>query len=108
MPQTDYVLGEFPDEQPFARVTLLEDTDTLLADEAISSNGIVNVANEYDYRGRRIRKTTLTTETTFVYDGWNLVYERCKREAQAESSCRANEAHENWFRDNGFNLQIRR
>ena len=36
------------------------------------------------------------------------IYERCKREAQAESSRRANEAHENWFRDNGFNLQIRR
>ena len=31
----DYVLGEFPDEQPFARVTLLEDPDTLLADETI-------------------------------------------------------------------------
>ena len=31
----DYVLGKFPDEQPFARVTLLEDPDTLLADETI-------------------------------------------------------------------------
>ena len=33
------------------------------------------VANQYDYRGRRIRKTTPTTETTFVYDGWNLILE---------------------------------
>ena len=31
----DYVLGKLSDEQPFARVTLLEDPDTLLADEAI-------------------------------------------------------------------------
>ena len=42
---------------------------------SVSSNGIVIVANEYDYRNRRIRKTTPTTETTFVYDGWNLIHE---------------------------------
>ena len=36
------------------------------------------------------------------------IYERCKREAQAESSRRANEAHEDWYRNNGFNIQIRR
>ena len=43
---------------------------------SVSSNGITLVANQYDYKGRRIKKTTQTTETTFVYDGWNLVYER--------------------------------
>ncbi len=42
---------------------------------SVSSNGVVLVANEYDYRGRRIRKTTPTAETTFVYDGWNLIHE---------------------------------
>ena len=42
---------------------------------SVSSNGVVLVANEYDYRGRRIRKTTSTEETTFVYDGWNLIHE---------------------------------
>ena len=42
---------------------------------SVSSNGITLVNNQYDYRGRRIRKTTPTTETTFVYDGWHLVYE---------------------------------
>ena len=42
---------------------------------SVSSNGIVIVANQYDYNGRRIRKTTPTTETTFVYDGWNLIHE---------------------------------
>ena len=42
---------------------------------SVSLNGITLVANQYDYRGRRIRKTTSTAETTFVYDGWNLVYE---------------------------------
>ena len=36
------------------------------------------------------------------------IYDRCKKEAQAENARRANEAHENWFRNNGFNLQIRR
>ena len=40
-----------------------------------SSNGVVLVANQYDYKGRRIRKTTPTTETTFVYDGWHLIHE---------------------------------
>ena len=42
---------------------------------SVSSNGIVLVANQYDDRGRRIRKTTPTTETTYVYDGWNLIHE---------------------------------
>ena len=42
---------------------------------SVSSNGVVLVANQYDYKGRRIRKTTPTTETTFVYDGWNLIHE---------------------------------
>ena len=42
---------------------------------SVSSNGITLVVNQYDYRGRRIRKTTPTTETTFVYDGWNLIHE---------------------------------
>ena len=36
------------------------------------------------------------------------IYDRCRSEAQAESSRRANDAHENWYRKNGFNLQIRR
>ena len=36
------------------------------------------------------------------------IYDQCKREAQAESSRRANEAHEDWYRSNGFNIQIRR
>ena len=49
------------------------DSENRLA--SVSSNGVVLVANEYDYRGRRIRKTTPTTETTFVYDGWNLIHE---------------------------------
>ena len=41
----------------------------------VTSNNIVLVANQYDYKGRRIRKTTPTTETTFIYDGWNLIHE---------------------------------
>ena len=42
---------------------------------SVSSNGVVLVANQYDYRNRRIRKTTQTAETTFVYDDWNLIHE---------------------------------
>ncbi len=40
-----------------------------------SSNGVILIANEYDYRNRRIKKTTPTLATTFVYDGWNLIHE---------------------------------
>ena len=36
------------------------------------------------------------------------IYDRCKSEAQEESSRRANEAHENWYRNNGYNIEIRR
>ena len=43
---------------------------------SVSSNEIVLVANQYDHKGRRIRKTTPTSETTFLYDDWNLIYER--------------------------------
>ena len=39
------------------------------------TNCAVRVVNAYDYRNRRIRKTNPTTETTFVYDGWNLINE---------------------------------
>ena len=42
---------------------------------SISSNGITIVTNQYDHKGRRIRKTTPIAVTTFLYDGWNLIYE---------------------------------
>ena len=42
---------------------------------SVSSNGITIVANEYDHKGRRIRKTTPLAVTTFLYDGWNLIHE---------------------------------
>lgn len=43
---------------------------------SVSSNGVVIVTNQYDHKGRRVRKMTAETETTFLYDGWNLIYER--------------------------------
>ena len=43
---------------------------------SISSNGITIVTNQYDHKGRRVRKVTPVSETTFLYDDWNLVYER--------------------------------
>ena len=42
---------------------------------SVSSNGITVVSNEYDHNGRRVRKTTPVAVTTFLYDGWNLIYE---------------------------------
>lgn len=42
---------------------------------SISSNGITIVTNQYDHKGRRIRKTTPIAVTTFLYDDWNLIYE---------------------------------
>ena len=50
------------------------DADNRLA--SVSSNELVLVTNQYDHKGRRVRKTTPTSETTFLYDGWNLIYER--------------------------------
>ena len=43
---------------------------------SVSSNGTVLVSNLYDHRGRRVRKTTPISTTTFLYDDWNLIYER--------------------------------
>ena len=54
--------------------TYAYDADNRLA--SVSSNGLVLVTNQYDHKGRRVRKTTPTSETTFLYDGWNLIYER--------------------------------
>ena len=36
------------------------------------------------------------------------IYDRCVRESESENARRANEAHENWYRNNGYNIQIRR
>ena len=43
---------------------------------SVSSNGIILIINQYDHKGRRVRKTTPTSVTTFLYDEWNLIYER--------------------------------
>lgn len=42
---------------------------------AVTSNGAELVRNEYDHRGRRVRKITPSATTTFFYDEWNLVLE---------------------------------
>ena len=55
----DYVLGKFPDEQPFARVTL-EDPDTLLADEAIFAR--------LDERKYRVVEFSTAISLRFVYE----------------------------------------
>ena len=57
---SEYVLDEFPDEQPFARVTLLEDPDTLLADETIFAK-----LNE---RGYRIVEFSNPIALRYVYE----------------------------------------
>lgn len=57
----------------------------IAVEPAIPSNGDTKVAFLYDYMGRRAQKVvsqyvsdawTVTDETFFVYDGWNLVQER--------------------------------
>ena len=56
----DYVLSEFPDEQPFARVTLLEDPDTLLADETIFA--------KLEERKYRVVEFSTAISLRFVYE----------------------------------------
>lgn len=43
---------------------------------SVSSNGTDVVVNQYDHMGRRVRKVTAASEIGFLYDGWNLIYER--------------------------------
>ncbi len=42
---------------------------------SVSSNGNLLVYNEYDFRHRRIRKTTPQATHPFVYNGWNPIHE---------------------------------
>ena len=42
---------------------------------SVLSNGVPILANAYDYRHRRVRKTTLDTVQNMIYDGWNLIQE---------------------------------
>ena len=42
---------------------------------SVLSNGILLVTNQYDCKGRRVRKVTQAATHTFFYDGWNLIYE---------------------------------
>ena len=41
----------------------------------VSSNATLVVSNAYDYMSRRALKTTATTTTHFIWDGWNMVAE---------------------------------
>ena len=43
---------------------------------SVSSNGTPLVASSYDWRSRRVRKTTPEATYIFTYDDWNLVEER--------------------------------
>ena len=44
--------------------------------KTVSSNGVLLVTNFYDAKSRRVKKATSEADTTFFYDGWNLVEER--------------------------------
>ena len=44
--------------------------------KTVSSNGVLLVANDYDAKGRRVRKVTPESTMTFFYDVWNLIEER--------------------------------
>lgn len=43
---------------------------------SIASNGMMFVTNQYDHKGRRVRKVTPNAETAFLYDDWNLIHEQ--------------------------------
>ena len=57
----------------FGGLTFAYDSGSRL--KSVSSNGVVIAAYDYDAFDRRVRKVTPEAETTFVYDGWNLVLE---------------------------------
>ena len=57
----------------FGGLTFAYDSGSRLT--SVSSNGVVIAAYDYDAFDRRVRKVTPEAETTFVYDGWNLVLE---------------------------------
>ncbi|MBR3798651.1 MAG: hypothetical protein IKK36_07025, partial [Bacteroidales bacterium] len=50
--------------------------DSLGRLKAVSSNGVLLVANHYDAKSRRVKKVTPGAATTFFYDDWNLIEER--------------------------------
>ena len=57
----------------FGGLTFAYDSGSRL--KSVSSNGVVIAAYDYDAFDRRVWKVTPEAETTFVYDGWNLVLE---------------------------------
>ncbi len=57
-----YVLTEFPEVEPLARITLLEDPDTLLADESI----FVRLAE----RGYKVVEFTSTVALRYLYESY--------------------------------------
>ena len=57
----------------FGGLTFAYDSGTRLT--SVSSNGVVIASYDYDAFDRRVRKVTPEAETTFIYDGWNLVLE---------------------------------
>ena len=57
----------------FGGLTFAYDSGSRLT--SVSSNGVVIATYDYDVFDRRVRKVTPEAETTFVYDGWNLVLE---------------------------------
>ena len=57
----------------FGGLTFAYDSGSRL--KSVSSNGVVIATYDYDAFDRRVRKVTPEAETTFVYDGWNLVLE---------------------------------
>ena len=58
------------------------------------------VSNRYDHVGRRVKKITRESETTFFYDGWNLVEERI-----AYTNGNTSTIHYYWGKDLSGTLQ---
>ena len=68
--------------------------------KTVSSNDVLLVTNFYDAKGRRVRKVTPESATTFFYDGWNLIEERV-----ADANGTASAIHYYWGKDLSETLQ---
>ena len=66
----------------------------------VSSNGVLLVTNFYDAKGRRVKKVTQSGTSTYIYDDWNLIYERVDK-----SNGTTDEFHYVWGKDLSGTLQ---
>ena len=82
----------------FGPWTYTYDSNSRLVD--VSSSGVLLVTNIYDAKGRRVKKVTQNGTSTYIYDDWNLIYERVDHAAGG-----VDEFHYVWGKDLSGTLQ---